>query len=321
MANDGSTDRRPRVLAITLNWRQPEVTLECLRALMAMRTGAALDILVIDNGSDEDAAGNPAEGVVTRLRRELPPVVRLLALPHNVGFGPGNNIGLRQAMADGYDYALLINNDAFAALEMLDELLAVMGDGVALVSPKIYYEAEPDTLWFAGGRRARRTLDLVETGRGRKDGVAWAGDRDVDYLLGTCLLVNLAAAGSVGFFDERYFMYFEDLDWSIRLQQAGYRLRLAAGARLYHRVAVSSGGLESPARRYHLARSGVIFWRSHQRLGNPIAIVLFRLGSAVKMMSRLVLRGQRAAAAAYWRGLVDGWRLSGRRDDAEQTQL
>lgn len=116
-------------------------------------------------------------------------------------------------------------------------------------------------------------------------------------------------------------MYFEDLDWSIRLQQAGYRLRLAAGARLYHRVAVSSGGLESPARRYHLARSGVIFWRSHQRLGNPIAIVLFRLGSAVKMMSRLVLRGQRAAAAAYWRGLVDGWRLSGRRDDAEQTQL
>lgn len=290
----------PRVLAITLNWRQPAVTLECVRALRAMATAAALDILVIDNGS--------ADGSAAQLRRDLSSDVALLALEQNIGFGAGSNVGLRQALDDGYDYALLINNDAFAAVDMLDHLLAAAEKSIALTSPKIYYESRPHILWFAGARRKRWTLDIAETGRGLPDGPQWADDRDVDYLLGTCLLVNLAAIAAVGLFDERYFMYFEDLDWSIRLQQAGYRLRLAAGAHLYHRVAASSGGLESPARRYHLARSGVIFWRTHSRRGNPLAIALFRAASAVKMTAGLLLRGDTASAAAYWRGLRDGWR-------------
>ncbi len=216
----------------------------------------------------------------------------------------------RRALDGGYDYALLINNDAFAAPNMLDRLLAATGPTIALVSPKIYYEARPDTLWFAGGRRRRQSLDIADMARDEKDGPEWAADRDVDYLLGTCLLVNLAAAATAGLFDERYFMYFEDLDWSLRLQQSGYRLRLAADAHLYHRVAASSGGLESPFRRYHLARSGVIFWRTHRRVGNPPAILVFRAASALKMLSRLLMKGKFAVAAAYWRGLRDGLRQS-----------
>ena len=293
----------PRVLAIVLNWRQPAMTLECVRALSAMSAPATLDILVIDNGS--------GDGSAEKLHRELPPTVELLTLPENLGFGRGNNVGLRRALDEGYDHALLINNDAFAAPDMLARLLAAGEPSIALLSPKITYEARPDTLWFAGARRKRRTLDIADTGRGQTDGPAWSADRDADYLLGTCLLVNLAAVRSAGLFDERYFMYFEDLDWSIRLQRAGYRLRLVAGAHLAHRVAASSGGLESPARRYHLARSGVIFWRTHASLGNPAAILLFRMASAVKMLLRLSVIGQFEAAAAYWRGLRDGWRESG----------
>lgn len=292
----------PRVLAVVLNWRQPAMTLECVRALSAMTAPAALDILVIDNGS--------GDGSAETLGRELPPAVELLALPENLGFGRGNNVGLRRALDDGYDFALLINNDAFAAPDMLARLLAAAEPSIALLSPKITYEARPDTLWFAGARRKHRTLDIADTGRGAADGPEWSVDRDVDYLLGTCLLVNLAAIRPVGLFDERYFMYFEDLDWSIRLQQAGYRLRLVAGARLTHRVAASSGGLESPFRRYHLARSGVIFWRTYANLGNPAAILLFRVASAVKMLLRLTLSGQFAAAGSYWRGLRDGLRES-----------
>lgn len=302
MAERAGQPPRARVLAVTLNWRQAAMTLKCVRALEAMTTAAALDILVIDNGS--------GDGSAETLRRDLPSGVELLALPENLGFGRGNNVGLRRALDGGYDYALLINNDAFAARDMLDRLLAAADPTVALISPKIYYEARPDTLWFAGGRRRRRTLDIAGTGRGEKDGPDWGTDRDVDYLLGTCLLVNLAAIAAVGLFDERYFMYFEDLDWSLRLQQAGYRLRLAADAHLYHRVAASSGGLESPIRRYHLARSGAIFWRTHQRAGSPPAIFVFRAGSALKMLSRLIITGQFAVAAAYGRGLRDGLRES-----------
>ena len=291
----------PRVLAIVLNWRQAEVTLECVAALRAMPV-PALDILVIDNGSGDDSV---------TLLKESQLDLRLLALPKNVGFAAGNNRGLRLALDEGYDYALLMNNDAFAAPDMLLELLAETAADIALLSPKITFETEPERIWFANSRQQKYTLDLRDSGGGELDRGQWDDSRDVDYLLGTCLLVNLPVVKQVGLLDERFFFYFEDLDWSIRLRQAGFRLRLVPNAHLRHRVATSTGGEDdSPLRRYHLAYSSVIFWRRHAHLGSPLIIVVFRLASAIKMVFRLGVTGRRPAAAAYLRGLRDGWRDS-----------
>ncbi|MBP7041385.1 MAG: glycosyltransferase family 2 protein [Chloroflexi bacterium] len=292
---------QPMVLAITLNWRQAETTLACVRALQAMAY-PNLRILVIDNGSEDGSAA--------RLAAELPPEARLLALPENLGFAAGNNVGLREAIAQAFDFALLVNNDAFAAPDMLARLLAETAPDVGLVSPKIFYAAARERIWFGDGRMHPITLDLRGTGRGQMDGPDWQHSRDADYVLGTCLLVNLQGVTAVGLLDEQFFMYFEDLDWSLRWRQAGFRLRLAADAHLYHEVALSSGGLESAARRYYLARSGVIFWRRYARLGRPWAIFLFRLGSGVKMVARLMWQRETAVARAYLRGLRDGWRAS-----------
>ncbi len=293
--------KKPRILAITLNWQQPEMTLNCVQVLQEMEYDT-LDILVIDNGS--------ADGSVQLLQNRLPANVNLHVMPDNLGFSSGCNVGLRQAIEDEYEYALLINNDAFAAPDMLANLLAEAAPDIALLSPKIYYESEPERIWFANGRQHPITLDLRDTGRGELDGSRWSDSHDVDYLLGTCLLVNIEAIKEIGTLDSLFFMYFEDLDWSIRLRQAGYRLRLVADAHLYHRVAVSSGGLESSSRRYYLARSSVIFWHRYAHLGSPVIVFFFRLGSGIKMVGRLLLKRETAVASAYLRGLRDGWRVA-----------
>jgi hypothetical protein len=70
---------------------------------------------------------------------------------------------------------------------------------------------------------------------------------------------------------------------------------------------VSSGGLESPGRRYHLARSSVIFWRRYASWGNPVLILLFRLASGLKLSARLLWHRQIASLRAYWQGLLEGW--------------
>lgn len=291
----------PRTLAVVLNWQQAGVTLECVEALRIMEA-QDLDILVIDNGSADDSLA---------IFDACPLDFRLLTLPENVGFAAGNNRGLQMALDEGYDYALMVNNDAFAAPDMLAKLLAESAPDIALLSPKIYFESEPDRIWFANGRQQSHTLDLRDTGEGELDGVQWKDSRDVDYLLGTCLLVNLPAVSEVGLLDERFFFYFEDLDWSLRLRQAGFRLRVAAPAHLLHRVATSTGGEEDSAlRRYHLAHSSVIFWRRHAKKGSPLVIIPFRILSAIKMITRLVTIGRRDAASAYLRGLRDGWRDS-----------
>lgn len=296
-------NQQPRTLAITLNWRQPHVTLECVEALQASQK-VGLDILVIDNGSGDDSV---------QIFKQHEPAFELLELPKNVGFAAGNNHGLRLAIERGYNFALLINNDAFAAPDMLHLLLEETAIDIGLLSPKIFYESEPDRIWFGGGHRQPFTLDLVDTGRGKIDDPKSTASRDVDYLLGACLLVNLEAARVVGLLDERYIFYFEDLDWSIRFTEAGYRLRLVPEAHVYHRVAVSTGGEQDSAlRRYYLAYGSVLFWREHAHLGNSPAIVVFRSLSALKMVSRLILTGRWRVAAAYIRGLRDGWRSSKR---------
>lgn len=290
----------PSVLVVIINWQQPEVTLECIRAVQAM-SGPATDLLLIDNGS--------GDGSVARFEKTLP-TVELLSLPENIGFASAANHGLGRAAAAGYSYALLLNNDAFPAPDMLERLLAETAVDVALLSPKIYYEFTPDHIWFAGAKRHPILLEMRQTGKGKVDSPAWSQTKDVDYLVGTGLLVNLSTVAEVSFFDENYFMYYEDLDWSIRLRQAGYRLRLVADAHLYHRVSLSSGGVDSPAQRYHLARSSILFFRRHAHLGMPWMIFLFRLGSALKMITRLLIRRRLRVAVAYLRGLRDGWRAS-----------
>lgn len=286
------------VLAIVVNWRQPDLTIACVHALRQMNQ-PDLSILVIDNGS--------GDGSAARLATALPHE-RHLALPDNKGFAGGFNTGLRLALAEKFDYALMLNNDAFAAPDMLRCLLAETAANVGLLSPKILYDNQRDRLWFGGARQHKRLLEIRDRRQNVPDGPAYQASSDVDYLLGTCLLVNMDAARQVGLLDEIFFMYYEDLDWSIRMRQAGYRLRLVAPARLYHRVAASSGGSESPFRRYHLGRSSVIFFRRHAHLGQPGAILLYRLGSALKLLARLGVSRQWSAARAYLRGLRDGWR-------------
>jgi len=287
-----------RVLAILLNWRQPEMTIECVRALQASDY-SALDILVIDNGSGDGSAQILPSNLFD---------VKVVSLPENVGFARGCNWGLRWARDNGYQWAFLLNNDAFVTPTTLTSLMRAAISDVALLSPKIFFEQRPEYLWFAGGRQHPQLLEMRDTGQGQLDGPYWQRTRDVDYLVGTGLLVNITAVFQVGLLDESYFMYYEDLDWCIRLRQAGYKLRIVADAHLYHRVSFSSGGTNSPARVYYLALSSILFFYRHAHLGNPLLILGFRLGSAHKKIVTLLWRRQRATAIAYLRGLKDGWR-------------
>lgn len=289
-----------RTLVVIINWRQAELTAECVRCVQNMTT-PGVEILLIDNGS--------ADNSVDYLSAAFPDI-QLIALTENGGFATAANVGLRHAREADFDYALLLNNDAFPAPDMLDKLLAETSDDIALLSPIIYYDGERDRIWFAGGRQDPLLLEMRDSGLNNCSEARWERSRDVDYLLGTGLLVNLAAVDKAGGLDERYFMYYEDLDWSIRLRQAGFRLRAVGSAHLYHRVSISSGGHESPLQKYHLARSSILFFKQHAHLGMPFMIFLFRTASAVRNTVSLLLRGKPRSACAYLRGLLDGWRAS-----------
>ncbi len=287
----------PPILIIVINWQQPLITVECINSLQRMDYPNKR-FLLIDNGSED----NSSEYFQSTIPR-----IPLIAMPENLGFAKGANVGLRYALQKGFEHALLINNDAFPKKDMLTRLHREIRPDIALLSPKIYYKSEPDRIWFAGGERHPTLLEVRNRGQGEMDGPQWQTSRDVDYLLGTCLLVNLPLVAKLSFFDERYFMYYEDLDLSLRCQLAGLRLRLVSDAHLHHRVSVSSGGEDAPARVYMIAKSSILFFHTHASIGNRHAILVFRAFSAVKRLISFLAIGNHKAASAYLRGLLDGW--------------
>jgi len=224
----------PRVLVLVLAWNGRALTEACLDSVLQME-GSPFDVMVVDNASTD---GTPAA-----LRERYGARVELLENPRNLLFAGGMNAGLERALAAGYDFVLLLNNDVVVDRGMLRALLdAAAADArIAAVGPKIYFFDAPATIWFAGGelslwRGWSRHTGLREVDRGQFD-----APRDVAYLTGCAYLVRREALADVGLFDTGFAMYAEDADWSFRARARGWRLVYAPPARLWHRVSASAG--------------------------------------------------------------------------------
>lgn len=221
------------VVAIVLNWNGESDTAACLDSLLA-QDGVALDLLLVDNDSPD--------GSGARLHRRYPNV-QYLQTGANLGYAGGNNRGFAWAMERGAEWVLVCNNDTVVDPQCVRLLLAAAqaDERIAALTPLIVRFDARDRVWFAGG-----TLSIAR-GLGRHDH-AGATVADVErrigtdvwqpctFLTGCCLLLRVRALQDVGTFREDFFAYVEDVDLSLRLSRAGWRLGWVPRARLAHRV-------------------------------------------------------------------------------------
>jgi GT2 family glycosyltransferase len=287
----------PTVWAVVLNWNRPEDTELCVESLRA-GDYPALEILVVDNGSD---AAKYAE-----LQQRLESV-DVFRLESNLGFGAGNNTGARYALERGADYVLLINNDTTVHPRMIGMLIEVMESDpmVGVAGPIIYYMDQPDTVWFAG---YRITGKLYVLRRGLRLKLPLKPVEEVDFVSGCGMLLRRETVEQVGMFSPEYFMYYEDLDLCLRVKQAGWKIACVTGARMWHKVSASSGGSFSPMKQYHQVRSSLIFYRRYTRGVMFIVNIGLRLAHAGYSLLGYLLRGALSGSMLkhYWRGVREG---------------
>lgn len=293
------TDRagcRPRVTAVTVNWNRPKDTLECLTSLRR-QAGVELQLVVIDNGSTDDSAS---------IIKQACPDVILITTCTNLGFARGFNLGIRYALQAGAEYVLLLNNDTIAAEDMVTQLILSPFGSREVTAPVIFRYGQPNLIWSAGGNINRITLEID----GHHERMPSTGGPPIgrDFLSGCALLVPRAVFDSVGFFDERFFMYYEDLDFCIRVRRQGYQLWLVPKAKLWHKVSTSSGGAGSPNERFNMAKSSVIYFRKHSNGPQWLAIAPLRVLSALRWTMLLARTRSWASLRGYWSGLVAGLR-------------
>ena len=263
------------------------------RALESLRAQSRpLDVVVVDNGSSDDSL---------ELLAERFPEVAVLALERNLGFGPALNRAVREHPADPL---ILLNDDAECEPRFVEALLDASAEGVRSVAGVMVQEHQPDLIDSAGVV-ADRTLMGFDYLHGEP---LSALDTAADPLgpTGGAALYDRAAFEAVGGFDERIFLYYEDLDLALRMAAAGAPCRLAPGARALHAYSASLG-----------ARSG----RKYAHTGWGRGYMLRRYG--VMSQPRLALRalacegtlcaGQMLLdrSAAGLRGRLRGWRDGG----------
>lgn len=129
-----------------------------------------------------------------------------------------------------------------------------------------------------------------------------------DFVTGCCMLVPTSVFTSIGLFDERFRMYYDDADFCHRVRLGGFRILLVKDAKAWHRVAASSSGKDTPNERYWMAKSSVLFFRKHATRLQSLLIFPYRTGSAIKTIFGLLIKGKMKSARAYLTGLWDGLR-------------
>lgn len=294
-----SASPSPLLCVVLATWNRRKDTLECLDSL-ARSDYDPLQVVLVDNGSSDGTAQE-----VTQRHTG----VRILHNESNRGFAAAMNQGIREGLARGAEYLLLLNNDTLVAADMIRQMMAYATQPqVGIVVPKILYHDRPDRIWSVGARLHAWTLEKSGEARGQRDSGRWGKVLERDQVTACALLLSRELVERIGLLDERFFVYYDDADLSLRARRAGYRILLVPQARVWHKAAATSGGVDTPQERYWMARSSVLFFRKHAHGWQWLLIAPYRLGSALKTTLRLVLHGRWPSLLAYWGGLRDGWR-------------
>jgi len=288
-----AADLAARALVIVLNFNGIADTLVCLDSLR-LQTCRHFDVLVIDNGSRTDELGAVLEHF---------PQTEVIALPENLGWAGGNNVGLRLALARGYGFACLLNNDTVLEPEAIAELLAAVAvvGAPCLLHPAIFFYDEP--------ARPQLCPDLPATAAPQACRLAAEHDIvEMDWAYGACLLLpvamlNAAVPGGVGLLDERFFLQLEEQDYYRRAAAIGLRSYCARRARILHKESVSFGGRMTVAKTYYQVRNSLLLAEKHD--ATPVRF----LGCLRRLLWSLQKQAQASGAVPGWPGLLR-WLLS-----------
>jgi len=250
--NLASGSQEPFVVAVVLNWNNLPDTLECVDSVRCSDY-ANLAVWVVDNGSQEDP---------TAVLHERYPDLRVLRNSRNLGYGGGNNAGLKWAIDEGAAYVLLLNNDVVVAPDCVRRLVtaAEADSRIGMATPTVFYYDRPAEVYWDGGIVDWESGEAPHESRGLP---VEGGIVKSEWLDGCSLLVRVATVREVGLLDERYFLYFEDTDWSVRAARRGWMNAVVLEARAWHKVNRTAGGFANPVMRFYHFRNRYLFVTAH----------------------------------------------------------
>ncbi|OGG11614.1 hypothetical protein A2Z00_04535 [Candidatus Gottesmanbacteria bacterium RBG_13_45_10] len=267
-----------RVATVIVNWNGKNDTLSCLASLRALKLhDITNEIIVVDNGS--------TDGSAERIQKKFSNV-HLIKNADNLGFAGGCNMGVRYALNIGVEHIWFLNNDTIVDPHALVGLLNVLREGQkGIAGSKIYFapgreyhndkykESERGRIiWFAGGSIDWGNMYASHRGIDEVDRKQYDTPQETQYITGCSMMVDRVVFETIGLFDERYFLYLEDLDFCLRAKRAGFSLWYAPLSVLWHMNAGSTGKPGHALHDYYFTRNRLLIGFSYAPIRTRIAL-------------------------------------------------
>lgn len=233
--------KNPKIFVIILNYNGGDGLRLCLDSVYKLNY-PNFEVVVVDNNSSD----NSFEEARRRFRK-----FHFIKNNHNIGFAGGNNVAIKWALEKMAEYVFLLNNDAIIEKNTLTKMVEAMEQDQDLgISSPIIYQGESDKIWFAGGK-----INWLKMKTEHND----AKRQKTDYITGCAMLIRKNVFAKIGLLDERFFLYYEDADFSYRTRKNGFGLIIISKTAVYH-LEKSSENLDKV---YWLVLSGVLFFKKN----------------------------------------------------------
>lgn len=249
--------KNKKISVIILNFNGGEDLLKTLESVIESDF-ENLEIVLVDNNSTDNSLILAKQWVMTHcLNEENFPQIHFIENEKNLGFGAGNSVGIKWAFENGADFVFLLNNDALVQKNTILNLWKAIENekNVGLVSPVIYSDLNYQKVWFCGGKinwwkmRAEHFYCSEQTCL-----------FTTEYVTGCAMLISREVFEKVGLFDDRFFLYYEDTDFSFRVKKAGFKNLVVLNSKVYH--AEKSEGNKA-GKTYWLVLSALLFFQKH----------------------------------------------------------
>ena len=255
-----------------------------------------MEVIVVDNGSIEDEAA---------LISQYYPQVKAIRSDKNLGFAGGNNLGIKASKGK---YLFLINNDTiFKDFNILPLIMRLESSPtICMVCPKIRFAWGNNPVQFAGYTPLSKiTIRNQAIGYGKEDKGQYDTPHSTPYAHGAAMLIKREAIEKVGLMPECYFLYYEELDWSMMFARAGYEIWYEPTCTIYHKESQSTGQ-DSPLRTYYITRNRLLLVKRNRVGLIKYLSYIYLIGIvALRDVCKFAIKGRTDYLKASYKGIRD----------------
>ena len=291
-----------KVAVIIVNWKKYDITSSCIESILNS-TNSNFKIILVDNESDNKKVKN------FKYKNEI----EIIQNKKNEGFSKANNIGIDYALKNNYDYTILINNDTIVEKNLIEVLLkTAQAKNFSVLQPLIL-KYNGKEIWNAGGRIDYFFGNFIT--RKKVSNSLNSSHELTEWFTGCCCLFKTKIFKDIGKLDERFFAYYEDVDFSLRLKKYGYKIGFTSKTKIYHYESFSSisnnskGGKLSPYVHYLNIRNHILVLKKHSDLFNSFGIRIYQIFKIISYSIYFIFRLRFIKLNMVYKGLMDSFKI------------